>query len=155
MKKHRFNWIDGLVLVVVVLLIAGTCYKFLGKDPTAQRQDQVDFTFDLRIEGVRQFTVDAIQVGDTIYDSSAKIALGTITNVAATPAETTISYPDGTLAKGTLEDRYDVVVTVAAQGVRNNGVLQVSTCDIQMNRSATYYTKYSVWNAQLVALETA
>jgi hypothetical protein len=155
MKKHRFNWIDGLVLVVVVLLIAGTCYKFLGRDPTAQRQDQVDFTFDLRIEGVRQFTVDAIQVGDTIYDSSAKIALGTITNVAAIPAETTIYYPDGTLVKGTLEDRYDVVVTVESQGVRNDGVLQVSTCDIQMNRSATYYTKYSVWNAQLVALETA
>jgi hypothetical protein len=155
MKKHRFNWIDGLVLVVVVLLIAGTCFKFLGMDPTAQLQDQVDFTFDLRIEGVRQFTVDAIQVGDTIYDSTAKIALGTITNVEATPAETTIYNPDGTLTKGILEDRYDVVVTVESQGVRNDGVLQVSTCDIQLNRSATYYTKYSVWNAQLVALETA
>jgi hypothetical protein len=154
MKNHKFNWVDGLVLAVIVLLIAGTCFKFLGKDPTAQRQDQVDFTFDLRIEGVRQVTVDAIAVGDTLYDSTAKIALGTITNVAATPAETTIYYPDGTIVKGEIEDRYDVTVTVSGQGVRNDGVLQVSTCEIMLNRSATYYTKYSIWTAQLVALET-
>jgi hypothetical protein len=154
MKKHKFNWIDGLVLAVVVLLIAGTCFKFLGNNYTSKRQEQVDFTFDLRIDGVRQFTVDAIQPGDTIYDSSAKVALGTITAVSASPAETTVSYPDGTLRKATLEDRYDVIVTVESQGVRNDGVLQVSTCDIQINRTATYYTKYSIWSAQLVALET-
>ena len=45
MKKHRFSWIDGLIIAVVLVLIAGTCVKFLVKDKTSATRQTVSFTY--------------------------------------------------------------------------------------------------------------
>ena len=152
MKKHPLTWIDGLVIAILVLLVAGTCVKFLGKDTASAKKATREFTYVLEIQGVRQFTVDALAVGDTVYDNEGKGEVGVISAIETAPAATTISYPDGTTSEGTLEDRVDVYVTVTAQGYQENGAMKVGTYDIRVNGTNIYYTKYSTWSGTVTEL---
>lgn len=153
MKKHRFTWIDGLVLGIVLLLIAGTCIKFLVLDPKSSQSEVSTFQYQLEIRGVRQFTVDALHVGDTVYDNAGKAPVGVISDITVAPATSTISYPDGTIAEVQVQDRMDVTLTVTAEGIVKENSYEVGAYDIQVNRGDTYYTKYSIWSATVTAIE--
>lgn len=152
MKKHKFNWVDGLVIVVVLLLAAGTCLKFLVMDTTAVGRETVPFTYQVRISGVRQYTVDAIAVGDSLYEKEGKGYVGVIESVTAEPAMSMAAYPDGTAKDVPVEGRFDVVVTVTAEGTPDRGVYKVGTYGIRVGHSASYFTKYSEWDGTVVSL---
>lgn len=152
MKQHKFNWIDGLVIAVLLLLVAGTCLKFLVIDKTAVTREGVSFTYEVRIEGVRQYTIDALSEGDTLYESEGKGAVGVIESISSEPAMTTAAYPDGTTKEIPIEDRYDVTVTVSAQGIIDGGSYQVGTYDIGVGRQTGYFTKYSTWSGTIQSL---
>lgn len=70
MKKRKFTWIDALVILVAVVLIAGTFLKFFVKDTTSVTRESVPFTYQIKIESIRQCTIDTLQVGDTVYNLS-------------------------------------------------------------------------------------
>jgi len=151
MKKHKFTWIDGLVLAVVVLLIAGTCVKFLVRG-TGKTSTEETFTYELLISGIRQVSADALQVGDAVYDNEGKGLVGTITDISISPAETNITLTDGSIQRGTIEERYDVVLTISAEGSFADGHYQTGTYDIQVNQVDTYFTKYSIWSATVLSV---
>lgn len=152
MKKHKFNWVDGLVIVVVLLLVAGTCLKFLVMDTTAVGRETVPFTYQVQISGVRQYTVDAIAVGDSLYEKEGKGYVGVIEHVTAEPALSLALYPDGTAKDVPVEGRFDVTVTVTAEGTPDRGVYKVGTYGIRVGHATSYFTKYSEWEGTVVSL---
>lgn len=147
MKKHKFTWVDGLIIAVVALLIIGTGVKFLLKEETAVNNVEQEFTYQLQIKNLRQVSVDSLRVGDELFDNEGKASVGFISDIAVTDAVTSERFPDGTMHEVTIEDRYDVVLTVTARGVPKDGAYQVGTYDIRVNNFSTYYTKYSIWSA--------
>ncbi len=146
MKKHKPTWVDGLVIALILLLIAGTCLRFLVLDSSVTGED-VTFSYVLQISGIRQVTVDSLQVGDTVYDDSGKGAVGVISDISVTQATTTYTNDDGTISEAEIEDRYTVYLTVKASGTVTDGSYEIGTYDIQVNSSNTYFTKYSIWSA--------
>ena len=152
MKKHKFTWIDALVIVVAVLLAVGTYIKFFVNDTTSVTQETVEFSYQLKIAGIRQCSVDSLQVGDTVYDNEGKGAVGVIRDISVTPAKSTYTKSDGTFAEAEVEDKFDVVLTVSAEGIASGNYYKVGTYNIQLNRSSTYFTKYSVWSAKIISL---
>lgn len=152
MKNHKFTWIDGLVIAVVVILLAGSFLKFFVKDSTALNQETIAFEYQLRIAGIRQVSVDSLQVGDSLFDNGSKEYVGVISDIQVKPAETTFHVPDGTIEKATYENRFDVTLTISAEGVPSAEGYRVGTTDLSVNRNATYFTKYSIWNATLLSM---
>ena len=152
MKTHKFTWIDGLILAVAVALIAGTCLKFFVLDTTSVNQEAVDFSYQIKITNVRQFTLDALKVGDTVYDDEGKGQVGTITDISFTDAVTTATYPDGSAAKAAVDGRYDITLTLSAQGVPSGGTYKVGTYAIKVNQDTLYFTKYSTWTGTVIAI---
>lgn len=152
MKKHKFNWVDGLILAVVLLLIAGTAVKFLVMDTTSLKKDQASFQYQLLIRGVRQVTVDALQEGDTVYDNEGKGAVGVISGIQVEDASTNISLPNGTIIEGSIDDRYDVTLTLDAEGEPVDKTYKIGTYTIKVNQTSTYFTKYSIWSATIVSI---
>lgn len=153
MKKHKFTWIDALILIVVLLLVAGTCVKFLANDTTAGTQQTVEFEYKVKISGVRQFTVDALQEGDTIYESEGKGQVGVISGISTAPAETTYTDPTGVIYETTVEGKFDVILTITAQGTPYGNVYKVGTYDIKANKNSEYFTKYSTWSGTIVEID--
>lgn len=115
-KSWRFNWIDALVCLLVVLLAAGAFYKLVVSDKTSAASAADTITYVVQVPAGKDTTLTAFQAGDALYDSDSGVQIGIITNFESVPAETAIPYPDGTAEWGTIEDRYDVYLTVEASG---------------------------------------
>ena len=80
-KKGRFNIIDGIVILVIVVIIAGAVYKFHGLDKTSKNVNMQTVTYQMKIEALRDYVFNNIKVGDTVYDYTSNNAIGTITNI--------------------------------------------------------------------------
>lgn len=152
MKKHQFTWIDGLVIAVAILLIAGTCVKFLLVDKTDVTRQTVPITYQIQIEGVRQFTADALRVGDTVFEKEGKGAVGVIENVTTAPGQSAAPYPDGTVKNVETEDRYNVTVTLSADAVLDGSTYRVGVYGICVGHETDYFTKYSAWHGTVSAI---
>lgn len=152
MKKHRFTWIDGLVLGLILLLLAGTAFKFLILDPTARQQSAVPFSLEIKVTGLRQYSVDAIQEGDILYEDEGKASVGTITAKRVEPAESKATFPDGTIDTVPVEDRFDVYLTVSASGVKKDGVFHTGSYRFRQNDNILFYTKYSIWSGRIMEI---
>ena len=153
MKKHKFTWIDGLVTVIILALLAGTAVKFLVNDPTSTTVQSVPFQYQIQINDVRSYTVDSLQVGDTLYNNDGKASVGVISRILVANSLSTYTADDGTILESTNEDRYDVVLTLDAQGVPQDRSYKVGTYDIRLNQTALYFTKYSTWNGRIISMD--
>lgn len=152
MKNRKFTWIDGLVIAVLVLLIAGTCVKFFSNDPHATQQQTRQLTYTMSATAIRGEAVQALQPGDNVYESAGKGYVGTIVDVKATPAVSHLEMADGTLQKMTDEVRYDVVLTISAEGIDAGDHYQIGTYAIRVNRPSVCFTKYTAWDARILSL---
>lgn len=155
MEKHKFNWIDGMVLVLIAALIAGVCVKFLVLDRTSRVHDTVSFSYQIKISGVRQYAADAILPGDTVYDEESKSPVGVVTDIRTEQSLSTAGFSDGSVARVPLEDRIDIYLTLEAQGVLTGGVYKTGTFPIVTGQSTRFYTKCSAWTGRVFSVPEA
>ena len=108
----KFNVIDLLIVLVVLLAVVATVYKFgfsAHKDSTVL-SGKIEYV--LKAENIRMFTVNALVVGDTVYDEESGKAIGVITDVDYTPYEQYVTTINGTISKSKVPEKYDAFVKV-------------------------------------------
>ncbi|MCI9469132.1 MAG: DUF4330 domain-containing protein [Oscillospiraceae bacterium] len=142
-KAYHFNWIDALVCLLLVLLAAGAMYKFTAAEHTGAANHDV-IRYVVQIPAGKASTVDSVRPGDVLYDSDSGNAIGTVTEVNAEPALKEIPLPDGTCEWGTIDDRYDLYITVEAEGTVNDRRERLvnRTYQIQVGAEHTMNTRY-------------
>ncbi len=149
----RVSVVDLLCLAVALALAVMVCVRFFfSGDVTSGGDDS--FSYVLKISGVRQFTVDVLEVGDVLYESDSDTVLGTVRSVEVEPAEQYYSTVDGRFVKATIPEQFDLFVTVDAEGLVTNGQCYASrTVEVSANGYLYYTTKYlvgggTVWSVQ-------
>lgn len=115
-KAYKFNWIDVLVCLLLVVLAAGAVYKFTAADKTGSAAATDTITYVVQIPAGKDTTLESLEIGDVVYDSDSGNAIGTVTKVETEPALQIIPYPDGTAQWAPIEDRFDTYITVEAAG---------------------------------------
>ncbi len=152
-KKGRFNIIDGIVVLVIVVIIAGAVYKFHGLDKTSKNVNMQTVTYQMKIEALRDYVFNNIKVGDTVYDYTSNNAIGTITNIEWDDAVRALYTKDGRTVAAPVENRYDVIITIEAQATENNGMYSVNKVyDLCMNSKREIYTKYIDCTAKITSI---
>ncbi len=136
--------VDFLVILVAVLLALAVYSRFFASSETTSRSvPDEPFTYQVKISQVRQFTVDALHVGDNLYTRDSLLYLGTIEDIEVSPSEVWCTTVDGTYVQSELPERYDMMITVAATGLVSNGRYMASrTYEICVNGDLGFYTKY-------------
>lgn len=128
----KFNIIDLLFILVIIVAVLATVFKFgfsANKDATVA-SDMIEYV--LKAEKVRMFTIDAFEIGDTVYDDESSKAIGVIKNVEYKPCEQYFYKNDGTIVKNVMPERYDAYVTIECDarisddGYYANGTKQIS-----------------------------
>ena len=115
----KINLFDLLVIVLILVLIFGVCYKFMVLDKEVV-QNTVEVTYDLKIETVRDVTVNAFREGDTVYHYKLEEPIGTVAKITPTPAADIFDTLAGETLSAPVEDRFDLVVTVKGTAVRQD-----------------------------------
>ena len=118
MKK--INIIDIAVVLLIIALIVVAFLKF-GMYSGAKNESEMNkIEYTLRISGVRMYTVDAFKVGDVIYDSQTKLAIGTITDIQTSKAKNIEETSDGRLVNAENVDKYELLITVQGDGMETD-----------------------------------
>ena len=118
-KKGLFNVVDILVLLIIVSGIAGFAYKVTVGDSALGIKSDTPINVEFEIVGLRQFAVDAIDIGDSLYEK-AGIRLGTVSGIRIEPQRLPVELLDGSQVLGEVQGRYNLYITIAAQGRVND-----------------------------------
>lgn len=154
-KQFRLNWVDLLILVLMVGLVAGTYMKFRVSKTTNVVEPHTPITYQVQITNIRKTTVDALREGDALFDDDSGKKIGTIRSIEATPALTLAVDTEGAYHMTETDDRYDVILTVETQEGSISGstytVARIYTLNIGSFRD--FHTKYSTWQGRIWGIE--
>ena len=135
--------VDLFAVLLVIVLAFAVYSRFFTKETTALAAVNDTFTYVLRVESVRQVTVDVLRVGDVIYDTDNDIKLGVITDIEYGDAMRESKRADGSYVYTPVENRYDVTLTISADGLISSGRYYASrSFEISANAQVWFHTKY-------------
>ena len=154
-KTYHFNWIDAMVCLLVALLALGAFYKFAVSDKTSSAAAADTITYVVQVPAGKESTISAFTEGDALFDSDSGNQIGTIVQIEAVPAETVIPYPDGTAQWGTIQDRYDVYLTVEASGTvtESRQYLVNKTYQINVGAQKNMNTLYRSFYGRIMSVQ--
>ncbi len=152
-RKGKFNIIDLVVVLVILVLIVGAVYKFRGLGKTSKTVNMETVTYEMTVESLRNYAFDNLQVGDTVFDYTSGNAIGTITNIEWKDATDPFYTIDGQTIEAPVENRYDAVITLEAQASESDGVYYVDkTYELCVNSKRKIYTKYADCTAVITGI---
>jgi len=152
-KKGKFNIIDLIVIIVIIVIAAGAVYKFSGLDKTTKKVSLETVTYQMEIEALRDFSYNNIQIGDTVFDYTSGNAIGTITNVEWLDAKKPFNTKSGETVEASIENRYDVILTIEAQASVSDGVYSVNkTYELCANSKREIFTKYISCTSKITSI---
>lgn len=144
--KGKFNIIDLLVILLIIAVIAGIAVRYGSSVTKAVKSDE-EFEYTIRIESVRQFTVDALQeTMDTeshLTDKKSTIDLGIITDIKSEDTKLLAEKADGTMVYAPQEDRKTAYVTIRTRGKESdNSYITADSNELSVGRHTEIFSKY-------------
>lgn len=153
----KISVIDFLVVLVVIVLAAALYTKNNKLEVTSTTQTDTPITFTLLAENLPFEVVDAVQVGDKVYDKerSSGGALGEITDIQVLPGSKTEQLKNGTFARLTNEDAKNLLITVRGSGSVVNGRYSLNRVyEVGVNAGRTFYTAYAIFTANVTEVHS-
>ena len=144
----KISIVDIAVLVVIIGLISGVYFKYfvIDKENNAAKFDTLEYKIIAR--AVRQYSVDAIEIGADIYDTKTDTYMGKIVNKELLPATEQLTKADGTMVIAEKPGRFNVVITIQVPGVESQYGYRASG-KIDLNRESQH-----VLDTRMIMLET-
>ena len=149
----KVSIIDILIVVVLLALAAGFVYSRTSQQIRQIILADTPLYVTFLVEGVREFSLDAVQEGDVFFRQHERVPLGTVARIETAPAYDIMVRTDGTAVYAPVEDRFDMYITLSSvgsvtdRGFFVNGTLQVSEggrLSIQSNQLLTMAMIYRV-----------
>ena len=149
------NIIDVIVIILAVVLVCGVYVKFSKNERTAAGSSSLEkVTYQMEIKTVREGLCGDLKEGDKVWNQESGVELGTITGVSVTPAELPKSLADGTYVSGSVQDRYDVVLTIEGDCQILNGRYFIQKSDeISINQEKKIQTKYCETTGTVIGID--
>jgi hypothetical protein len=113
----KVSLIDVLVVLAVLGLAAGFVYRQAA--PGLQQILVADDTFYVTFvtqRGVRDFSVEAVDLGDVFHLQFDRQPLGTVVGIVAEPSLDLLRRQDGTVEMVPVEGRSDLYITLEVRG---------------------------------------
>lgn len=136
----RINIIDGIVILLILVCIAGIGIRFSGtKDLSATKIE-----YQVELKGIRDFSVAALSKKGEVFDPKLKKSMGTIVDLAVTGAMGEKEMADGTNVIAPIPERYDVVLTIQTDGsVGESSYYSSASNELCIGKTYELYTKWS------------
>lgn len=141
----KINIIDFTVVVVVVLLIACACLKFSKFDKKSDDNTlSQTIEYKMMVKSIRNYTLDAFEVGDIVYDSQSKVEIGKIKNIESIASTSYENLITGEVAELENPYRYDVNFTIETDGVVTSEAYYANkSIELKVNSTKAIETKYA------------
>ena len=128
MKTRKFNLLDAVLIVFAIALVVILALKFTGKDMITATGEYTEAEYVVRVEQLRDFSVDEIKVG-------AEICLDEEKDLKS----------NGSVVLAEKPDRYDAYITVKSEGIqKTDGFYLFGKHAINVGSTRIFRTGYVV-----------
>ena len=149
----KINILDFFVLLVIVLLVIGAILKFGKFNNKTDESSTQTIEYKIEVKSIREFTINALASGDTVYDSQTGVNIGKITNVEKKPAETYDVAENGEIMKVYNPYRYDIVITIETPGDASKDAYYANkTIELKLDSEKKIETKYAKTTGKLMEI---
>ena len=138
----KINIIDLAVILAVIAVVAGVFVRFTGgAGKMVNAAKQIEFV--VKVVGIRDFTVDALERQGAVTDKRYNVVTGEITDVVTEETYFDSTKADGTIVNAPMEERYTSYVTIVTDGKESDsGYFNTNNEDLAVGREYTIYSKY-------------
>ncbi|NLK64412.1 MAG: DUF4330 family protein [Tissierellia bacterium] len=143
--KRKFNWVDYCIILFIIAIIAVLGLKIknvLSANSTGNKEiSSTKKEVVLLINDVRQYSVDALQVGDNIYSDDTNYYFGKIINIEVEDSYLPLIKNNGEGVLTRSPEKYNIILTVDCNvSDRPNGVFAEGITEIKVNSTGKYKT---------------
>ena len=140
--KGKFNIIDLLVIILLVVVVAGIAVRYGSSVTTAVKSDE-EFEYVVKVESVRDFTISALEKMGKVTDKNSTLDLGEIVDVKVEPTEYQSTTADGRHIIAEQPERYTAYVTIHTRGKESdNSYITADSNELSVGRTTEIYSKY-------------
>lgn len=117
-KKKRFNWIDVVIILLVIVLAA---VALLVRNKVFNKEEIPTDTMRFTVEARNVFSdfADLCVAGETVYNSSTNAYVGKIVSVSKTLHVPNYNEERAIKIAYDGDDSYDIIITIEGQGYVN------------------------------------
>lgn len=146
------SFIDVLVIILVLVISTAVYVKYSVLDHTSTAIATETVEIDIVIKGVRDTNAKILHIGDSLYESGGT-CVGRIVDIKVEDAKEQTNLLDGTHAIVSIEDRYDITLTVESECQVTDGRYYVNrTYEVNVNSKRELYTKYSSFSGTIIGI---
>ena len=139
----KFNIIDICVVIVLVVAAIGISARFMSTAAKNARE-KVKFSYVVEIDGVRQYTVDALNKKGKVIDLKGKSEIGEIKNIRSQPMKTQSFMSDGRMVFAEVPEKYTVLVEIEGEGKESdNSYFVGNDVELSVGSTMSMTTKYA------------
>ncbi len=151
--KGKFNIIDALAIILVIVVAVGIVVRFKSTITTAVKSDE-GFVYTVKVSGVKDYTVAALEKKGKVTDKKSELDLGEITDVVTEPSATQRERADGKIINAEEPERYNVIVTVKTRGKEaENSYITADSNELSVGRTVDLFTKYVHTTGKIMSVE--
>jgi hypothetical protein len=152
--KKKPNWIDFGILGLVLILAFLMFMKFKSTEEIVENSVTSPKQVLLKIEGVREYSVDAIKAGDSVYSTDMKEYFGKIKDVEVEEAYEFIVKDDGEVVEARVPEKYDITLMVDCNILeRETGYYAEGVTEVKVNSAGTYRTENIQFSAKTIGIK--
>ena len=142
--------VDIGAILIVALLVVGVYIKFSGTGNIQLSNASQELQCVLKVESVRNYTVEALKKSESVFNKTTKERLGDIVDIKVEPGTTMLLMENGDYREVETEGRYDVYLTVDFKGKdATDGYYTGSNTQMSSGATLGITTKYSECNAKI------
>lgn len=153
--KTKFNWIDGLIILIILAVLAAGAVFLLGgsRGESAVETKTVEMVVELK--DVSEDFTKIPQVGDVVMVGVKEKMTTTVTKVEPKPAKT-VGYDvvKGWAGEVELPGRYDLWVTIQGEGTETGETVEVNGIAARVGAEAIVKSKNWAGHGYFMAVET-
>ncbi|HEY8362997.1 MAG TPA: DUF4330 family protein [Tissierellaceae bacterium] len=156
--KRKLNWIDFsiILIVVAVVIILGLKVKNVLFTKSSGENQVINTKKDvvLKIEDVREYSVNALQVGDNVYSDDTNYYFGKIKDIKVEESYLPLIKDNGEVVLARSPERYNVYLVVECNVLeRPNGYFAEGITEIKVNSKSRYKTIGLLFTATIESIE--
>lgn len=148
-----------VVVILAVIAVALAIYVKTHKPQTGSNVETTAIVYQMKVDNLPDYMVQAIQKGDQIYDKERSTggSLGTITDIQVSDGTYEAKLSDGTYEVVPAENRYNLLLTIQGEGLveEDGSYLLNRVYDLGVNSSREFNNKYSLFLGRIVSIEAA
>ena len=146
MKKPRFNIIDLIIILVIIVACIVGAYAFKGTESAPESDKEEKIVFSLKqseaSDEIKAYYEENIKQGDKITVGKTKKEKATVENIEIVPSKVVYDNPQSG-EKSTVDavDKYDIVITVSAKAKDTKKAYLLGDMEIKVGKVVEFEKK--------------